>query len=716
MESEAIFDDCNLSINPSTPGCYTFIRSSDGTGDFARCGAFVQTFSISIGGLEATAFAIQPSCESDGTINSDGYLQISSITGGTDVRANWTLGSNYDSGDPDYANAFDLSGATFPYIFPNAMDLANPSGTQDYTIRIFDGGGCAPGDCFTDITVTMNQQDCTVGCECTEVVYLNETANTGRVHKYNILPDGSFDEIFNDGGAWYPGSGVSELPSPHGLGTDLNGNVYIGENINPSNIRKLTCDGRILPVDSFALATNGTFNITSVGNTLFYNATFGTVDNIVSSDLCTGASIGGVTFCEGIDAYGDWGFHYNPVTERFYSSANRNDAFFGGGNPGYIWVYELSDFDDDPATCVTALPLSVPLDDGDRIEGVTSDNDGNIYLVVSDDGNGCSQILKYDAAGTFVTSSTPDCAANGEGYILAIGIVYSETSDMLYVSSLSFQDDCVTAFSTDLQTITEIIGPATSSGSKGIAITKECCPTNNNVVIDTVLCDFVAGDFVLLQELINCEGSICEGGWTADPSNDAGVMFDPCNNSVTISALDACGTFVLESDGTGPNARCGAFRIEVNISISTVIAPVIAGDQEVCSSDDATELTIATPAMGVDQATYQWLVSTESDSTGFVPVPGATMESYTPVTAELTADSTYFALEVTNTNSDCISGNCLDTSNVVLVELFTLPEIVLPPNPTICSTQPIDLVTGVSITPDTLGGSWVQSGNGTFLN
>ncbi|MEM6771723.1 MAG: hypothetical protein AAF597_14160, partial [Bacteroidota bacterium] len=127
-------------------------------------------------------------------------------------------------------------------------------------------------------------------------------------------------------------------------------------------------------------------------------------------------------------------------------------------------------------------------------------------------------------------------------------------------------------------------------------------------------------------------------------------------------------------------------------------------------------LTIATPAMGVDQATYQWLVSTESDSTVFVPVPGATMESYTPVTAELTADSTYFALEVTNTNSDCISGNCLDTSNVVLVELFAVPEIVLPANPTICSTAPIDLVTGVSITPDTLGGSWVQSGNGTFLN
>ncbi|MEM6772288.1 MAG: hypothetical protein AAF597_17060, partial [Bacteroidota bacterium] len=251
---------------------------------------------------------------------------------------------------------------------------------------------------------------------------------------------------------------------------------------------------------------------------------------------------------------------------------------------------------------------------------------------------------------------------------------------------------------------------------KGIGIVQECCPTNNNIAIDTVLCEVEIGQRILLQELINCEGGICEGLWTPDGGN-MGVTYDDCDNSVTIDALNACGKFTLSSDGTGPDARCGAFVISINISVNAITTPEIAGTQDVCATDEPTALTISTPSMGADSLAYQWLSSTESDSTGFTPVAGATMDEYTPTTASLMGeDTTWFRLEVTNIDTDCLDGTCADTSNAVFVALFELPEIVLPPNPTICSTQPIDLVTGVSITPDTLGGSWVQSGNGTFLN
>ena len=39
-----------------------------------------------------------------------------------------------------------------------------------------------------------------VGCDCREVIYLNEPSS-GSVHKYDILPDGTLDEI-NPTGPW----------------------------------------------------------------------------------------------------------------------------------------------------------------------------------------------------------------------------------------------------------------------------------------------------------------------------------------------------------------------------------------------------------------------------------------------------------------------------------------------------------------------------------
>ena len=59
-------------------------------------------------------------------------------------------------------------------------------------------------------------------CNCAEYLYLNDTG-TGEVHKFSIDPtDGTMTEV---GSPW-----MSGFTNPHGLGSDLNGNIYIGDN------------------------------------------------------------------------------------------------------------------------------------------------------------------------------------------------------------------------------------------------------------------------------------------------------------------------------------------------------------------------------------------------------------------------------------------------------------------------------------------------------
>ena len=109
-------------------------------------------------------------------------------------------------------------------------------------------------------------------CNCSDVVYLNEipTDGIGTVHKYEVESDGTLTEIFSEDGItpWYVGP---ELPSPHGLGVDNNGFLYIGAQARPSDIRKLTCDGELLPTSEFVLPTAGQFNIVTLGENIYSN-------------------------------------------------------------------------------------------------------------------------------------------------------------------------------------------------------------------------------------------------------------------------------------------------------------------------------------------------------------------------------------------------------------------------------------------------------------
>lgn len=97
-----------------------------------------------------SANAVEPSCIA-GVPQSDGFLEILTVSVGDAYH--YSLGNTFDDngGTNTYANATDISGASFPVQFANGQP--NPSGSQDYTIRVYN----AAPDCFTDVVVTMDE-------------------------------------------------------------------------------------------------------------------------------------------------------------------------------------------------------------------------------------------------------------------------------------------------------------------------------------------------------------------------------------------------------------------------------------------------------------------------------------------------------------------------------------------------------------------------------
>ena len=179
--------------------------------------------------------------------------------------------------------------------------------------------------------------------------------------------------------------------------------------------------------------------------------------------------------------------------------------------------------------------------------GIVGDNSGNIYIVKGsiEGGNG-SKILKYDANGNFLSESVLDATngggSTGYGFYQSIGLIWLQTSDLLYASNLSTNngEDCVSVFeASDLTYLPGLAVPNPPIGggqAKGINTIMECCPTSSNIVIDTVLCEAVLNQELFLQELINCQGTICEGQW--DPNNaNAGLTYNSCVNAVSYTHL-----------------------------------------------------------------------------------------------------------------------------------------------------------------------------------
>ena len=263
-----------------------------------------------------------------------------------------------------------------------------------------------------------------LSCNCREAIYLNEPA--GSVHKYYINPDNSLTEV---GTPWYGGD---EMPSPHGLAIDINGNPIIGEDFRSSDLRKFKSNGEIFPESEFKLPTSGQFNLASNASSVFTNER-STDGNINEYDLCTGEFRGSVSFCEDIDNGRDWGYYRDPRTGVHYATSG-----FGGGN-NHLWIFTDADFQSN--NCITAVndADSGTLFRGD-LRGVVTDMERNIYLAYQDtdgaDGE-TSILIKYNPEGTEEMSrSLEDSVEDGTGHRKIIGLVYSEFNHMIYACLL----------------------------------------------------------------------------------------------------------------------------------------------------------------------------------------------------------------------------------------------------------------------------------------
>jgi len=389
-------------------------------------------------------------------------------------------------------------------------------------------------------------------CNCNDYIYLNDT-ETDEVHKYQIQTDGSLIEI---GSPWLPSGNIS---APHGIAMDAEGYLYIGEvdsyNGQDGRVKKFDCDGNL--VDANFIPDHFAYNMVTKDNVLYMPIQdqpnyYG----LYAYDLCDGSFLG----CQ--DVWVGWEATLGPNNDYYGSTG------YGGLNNNVITAsLDLVNFD---ATCsstthTTYIPNITPTANNGRPFGTTFDDLGNAYVVVTE-GNGSvapSYINKYDANGNFIMQIDDQVDDNG-GFYGAWGIVYSQTSGMLYVSS---NDDCIAVFDTNLN----YQGPLSVPGipntfPKGIGINNECCPDVGTVVTTDVICPISNGTVIQLDPYLPCPNMCAGDGWV-ETNNNAG-NFDACNNQFVVTNVLGVGCFEFTRAGTGPNATCGAINVEVCVSFN----------------------------------------------------------------------------------------------------------------------------------------------------
>ncbi|MEM1214491.1 MAG: DUF11 domain-containing protein [Bacteroidota bacterium] len=622
---------------------------------------------------------------------------------GTSISNDAEITAADDDNDPNNTPPTDRDSTPGDNGTPN--DASGNDDTSDTT----------GGDDQDIETVMVAPPPSGAGCDCTEYIYLNETTGGGAIHKYAVEQPGSLlpQEI---GSPWYDNSVTGDdVSNPHGIAGDLNGFLYVGET-DAGEIRRITCDGDIRPTSEFEIDVQFVTNIFSVGNTIYINnydsdgtASTSSNEGVYAYDVCDPSAPLGFICLDGI-GLPYWGLDYDPQTGTVYATAIGYDA----STPSQLYAFDLASaplsMTSDPnPTCVMPLITSdlsnTPVTVGESrlpdgfIFGVTSDDDGNIYVVqtnniVASGGgtnpNANSQIFKYSSSGVLIAVSDRDNVQgmtypgtnpatgnpytnNDRGFASAIGIVYSTTTDQIYVSTTSPTDDCVALFNRDL----DYVGSAVpfinaSSAAKGIAIGEECCPTSPNQVVDLVVCTNDTRDPIFLNEIFPCDGTICEAQWTEDAANPAAIL-DMCDLSLDITAAAGCYTFTRSSDGSGLK-QCGPFSQTLHVEIVELPDLTVSGDQTVACGEAASDLTATTTA-----TILRWESNTTSCGADddWMPIPGtAGMNTYNPGSPSQT---THYRAVISGTGAgngaDCPGGDCELASPCVTVATETICEV-----------------------------------------
>ena len=135
----------------------------------------------------------------------------------------------------------------------------------DYTVTVTDGNGASKS-----VQVTVGEQECK-NCNCTNFLYVNDPT-FDLTHKFTLNEDGSVGtEIMHGTDTWVASETIN---NPHGVAPDINGRLYIAQIDQPgdastNNLYKLDCDGNVISSD-FIPGWEQTFNILTIGNTLYY--------------------------------------------------------------------------------------------------------------------------------------------------------------------------------------------------------------------------------------------------------------------------------------------------------------------------------------------------------------------------------------------------------------------------------------------------------------
>ena len=154
----------------------------------------------------------------------------------------------------------------------------------------------------------------------------------------------------------------------------------------------------------------------------------------------------------------------------------------------------------------------------------------------------------------------------------------------------------------------------------------------------------------------------------------------------------------------------------VTIFANAITAPVISGDQTVCSTDDPFAFTVTTVATGSSTLTYQWQQAT-SASGPWSTINLAIGATYDP---PVLSETTYYHVVVTSTLNGL---RCSDTSNMLMVSVNTnLVAVAGSASPSSCSDTSIKLFanhtgtwTAVPTTPGALYSfSSITDPNATF--
>lgn len=379
---------------------------------------------------------------------------------------------------------------------------------------------------------------------------------------------------------WHDGT-ASGLTGPHGIGMDLNGNLYISD-INDQEIARLDCDGNIIDM-SFISLGGATYNYFEFNDMLYvpWNGTMRVYELCTGTEVaCLGVNIGwGVTLGTDGNIYGTAGFN-------------------GSGNAVVQVSTDLSGYSTDPSSCgyssttvidETSINVATPNSTFTRPMGVVQDENGNIYIVLNDSNfAGCSMIQKYDASYNLVSSTPWDCDTNDGGWSGGVGITYSQASGKLYVASI---DDCVAVFDTDLNYDVSLSLPWPTNGTavrpKAIGVNTECCPVGYTAS-STTECDAQVGDVVFLRDALPCQ-NLC-GSWT-EVTNNAGT-FNSCNASFTVTNLNSEACYSFNYSGTG---ECADFDIEVCYRFGEPSTPAMGVIDNDCANGILGSFTVDSP-------------------------------------------------------------------------------------------------------------------------